>query len=109
LVPDISAETLNRVVLTVRKGAHLTEYAVLAGLLWCALPHPRSRAEPWRLAWAFAVAYAISDEWHQALVPGRTGSVADVALDAIGAAVGLLLIWCWRSRHRGEGIGPVAL
>jgi VanZ family protein len=74
-----------------RKGAHLTEYAVLGGLLYRALGR-----EP--LALAVGIAYAATDELHQHFVPGRHASPVDVAIDAVGVAVGML-IWL-RLRER---------
>ena len=68
-----------------RKLAHAAEYAVLAVLLWRALE------SGWAAFW-LAVAYAITDEIHQAFVPGRHMSPLDVAVDAAGAAVGLLFV-----------------
>jgi len=41
LFPHASAETIHGAVGLVRKCAHLTEYAVLALLLWRALRKPR--------------------------------------------------------------------
>jgi len=35
--------------------------------------------------------YGVSDEWHQSFVPGRDSSAGDVAKDAGGATVGVLL------------------
>jgi VanZ family protein len=67
-----------------RKGAHLTEYAVLGALLYRALGR-----EP--LALAAGIAYAATDELHQHFVRGRHGSPVDVAIDALGVAVGMLL------------------
>jgi VanZ family protein len=67
-----------------RKGAHLTEYAVLGGLLYRALGR-----EP--LALAAGIAYAATDELHQYFVRGRHASPVDVGIDAVGVAVGMLL------------------
>ena len=67
-----------------RKGAHLAEYAVLGGLLYRALGR-----EP--LALAAGIAYAATDELHQHFVRGRHASPVDVAIDALGVAVGMLL------------------
>jgi VanZ family protein len=67
-----------------RKGAHVTEYAVLGGLLYRALGR-----EP--LALAAGIAYAATDELHQHFVRGRHASPVDVAIDAVGVAVGMLL------------------
>ena len=72
--------------LILRKGAHLTEYAVLAVLLMRAIGHEAP-------ALACGVLYAASDEFHQAFVRGRHASPIDVAIDAVGLVVGLL---AWR-------------
>jgi VanZ family protein len=74
-----------------RKGAHLTEYAVLGGLLYRALGR-----EP--LALAAGIAYAATDELHQYFVRGRHASPVDVAIDAVGVAIGML-VWL-RLRER---------
>jgi len=34
-------------------------------------------------------AYALSDEWHQAYIPGRTSALTDVLIDSSGVALGL--------------------
>jgi VanZ family protein len=67
-----------------RKVAHVTEYAVLGGLLYRALGR-----EP--LALVAGIAYAATDELHQHFVRGRHASPVDVAIDALGVAVGMLL------------------
>src|SRR5437764_14803329 len=67
-----------------RKGAHLTEYAVLGALLYRALGR-----EP--LAVAVGLAYAATDELHQHFVHGRHASPVDVAIDAVGVAAGMLV------------------
>jgi VanZ family protein len=67
-----------------RKGAHVTEYAVLGALLYRALGR-----EP--LALALGLAYAATDELHQHFVHGRHASPVDVAIDAVGLAFGMLL------------------
>ena len=43
------------------------------------------------VAGAIALAVGIFDEVHQLSVPGREGSVSDVALDTVGIAIALLL------------------
>ena len=72
--------------LILRKGAHTTEYAVLAVLLVRAI----GREAP---ALALGVLYAASDELHQAFVRGRHASPIDVAIDTVGLLIGLLV---WR-------------
>lgn len=46
-------------------------------------------------AWAIAVVYGLTDEWHQSFVPGRTPDGRDVLADAAGAALGLGAAWAW--------------
>jgi VanZ family protein len=65
-----------------RKCAHMTEYAILAVLLLRA-----TSSYAWALG--LTVAYAASDEVHQLFVRGRHGSSVDVAIDAVGALIGL--------------------
>jgi len=74
----------SRLLTILRKGAHVTEYAVLGALLYRALGR-----EP--LALAVGIAYAATDELHQYFVRGRHASPVDVAIDAVGLAAGMLL------------------
>jgi hypothetical protein len=67
-----------------RKLAHAAEYAVLGALLARALRDPR-------LAAVVGMLYAVSDEVHQAFVPGRMGSPLDVVIDSIGVLAGVVL------------------
>ena len=48
------------------------------------------------IAIAVALAYAVSDEWHQSFVPGRTATPVDVAIDGIG--IGLAALTAGRTR-----------
>lgn len=53
-----------------------------------------------------AIAYALSDEYHQTLVPGRQGRLLDVAVDTAGICLAMLLDW--RLARRRELIPRVA-
>lgn len=85
LMPTASPEALTTAHFLIRKGAHVFEYAVLAGL--------------WRRglggAWAplgLALLTACFDELRQSFTPGRVGVIVDVVLDgaAATAALGLM-------------------
>jgi VanZ family protein len=58
-----------------------------AGARWAAV----SPSSGWR-AVVLASAYGVTDEVHQAFVPGRTSSVEDWAADTIGAVTGIVLV-----------------
>jgi VanZ family protein len=90
-VPDLGTG-LGGWDLVLRKLAHATEYAVLGALL------VRATARP-GLAFGLGVLYAISDEVHQVFVQGRDGSPIDVAIDAVGVAVGIVLWQSARARR----------
>ena len=80
----------------VRKTAHFAEYAALGGALLGHL-QARSLRRPLRRkelgAFALGTLYAASDELHQLFVPGRSGELRDVLLDALGVAAGVWLLW----------------
>jgi VanZ family protein len=79
--PDVGSGGVDYVV---RKVAHVTEYAVLGALLVRAT----RRELP---AFLLGVVYAASDEVHQHFVPGRHATPVDVAIDALGVALGVAL------------------
>ncbi|HMH41173.1 MAG TPA: VanZ family protein [Gaiellaceae bacterium] len=74
-----------------RKGAHVAEYAILGALIYRALGREA-------LGLAVGIAYAVTDEFHQRFVLGRHASPVDVAIDAVGLALGML-VWL-RLRER---------
>jgi VanZ family protein len=106
LSPHVSAERLQAWIFAARKWAHVTEYAILAMLLWRALRKPGDSVNGWswpaagRIAF-LAMLFAATDEFHQLFVPTRGASVVDVLIDTSGAVLGLLFVWVigrWRQR-----------
>ena len=94
--PDVSDATIASIQLIVRKCAHLTEYAILATLLYRAFYPYRPRA--FVLALIVAAIYAGLDEFHQSFVATRTASFRDVAIDCVGALAGLAIYSFFRNR-----------
>ncbi|HPT97265.1 MAG TPA: VanZ family protein [Armatimonadota bacterium] len=92
---------LEWVHLGIRKLAHFLEYAGLA-FLW-SLGFSRAGGCPGQAAFqrallASALA-AVIDEAHQAVCPERTGALADVLLDCMGAVSGGAIYRVWERRH----------
>lgn len=89
LFPHATPRQIRTAHMAVRKLAHFTEYLVLSLLLYRALrAGQRSRLAAACSAVAISGAYAISDELHQIIVPGRTAAAADCLIDVSGAAAG---------------------
>jgi VanZ family protein len=107
--PPTSEETVRRIQTVVRKTAHVSEYALLALLLWRARRRPiRSDPQPWgRREACFAIIcaslFAATDEWHQTFVPGRQGDPLDALLDTSGATIAMLAVRAWWNRRPGPG------
>lgn len=90
-VQSVGAPNLAEFIL--RKSAHLLLYGGLAFTLlaafWVLLP--------WRKGWSVALTatlvtvLAFVDEYNQQFREGRTPSLADVGIDLVGAALGLIL------------------
>lgn len=112
----VSADGIEWAHFLLRKAGHVSEYAVLAVLLRRALlptppsfPATKPTSRLARTGWmavGLATAFAASDEFHQAFVPSRGASVADVYLDAAGATLGVLVLGAWhwrRDRRRTRG------
>jgi VanZ like family len=68
--------------LGLRKLAHVSIYALLGALLLRALERELPSV-------AAGVAYAVSDEFHQHFIPGRSGAPLDVAFDTLGLVAGI--------------------
>lgn len=111
--PEQQAQLIVQMSWPIRKTAHATEYACLAISLvitcwqiaaWRHETREGARLCPRRVpfvgmtAFVIAVLYACSDEIHQLFIDGRAGQVADVLVDASGAAIGCLLmcLLMWR-------------
>jgi VanZ family protein len=90
----LSDRTLYLVNITIRKTAHLTEYAILTALSFRAIREDRRGfALRWALvALTITVCVASTDEFLQSFTPTRTSSPWDVALDTVGGTIALLLI-----------------
>jgi VanZ family protein len=73
---------------TFKKFAHVTVYGILTALLFGALRiHIKHQVYALLTAILVSVLYGCSDEWHQTFVPGRKGTLRDVAIDGVGAIV----------------------
>jgi len=77
-----------------RKTAHFLEYAILFVLFFRGFKNTTnfSSKKNFLMSFLFTVFYALTDEYHQTLVAGRTGRSLDIGIDSLGAAFGGLAI-----------------
>lgn len=78
----------------IRKLAHMTEFGILAVLIFVAIKHYtriQTTKQRYMIAWIATVCYAATDEFHQLFVPERSGNLFDVGVDATGALIALCI------------------
>jgi VanZ family protein len=86
----------------IKKGGHFLGYALLAVAYFWALPPRLPRGFRGVLSILMAMLFALSDEFHQSFVEGRTSSLRDVAIDTFGAAVAVALAAVYSSNSRSR-------
>ncbi|MEO8435113.1 MAG: VanZ family protein [Pyrinomonadaceae bacterium] len=97
--PNITDTGVAVIHSVVRKGGHLTEYAILALLAARAFSgsaHEGLRRRWFAAALGLVVLYSFSDEFHQSFVASRTASVFDCMIDIAG---GLAALVFYSRRH----------
>jgi hypothetical protein len=103
LRPGMSPGAIWIIHVLVRKCAHITEYTVLALLLWRALRSISSLRTKTSIVFGVVLLgcalVAASDEFHQTFVKSRTPSVRDVLLDIGGGFLGLMVCATFARRH----------
>lgn len=74
----------------VKKLGHITVYGILFFLTHRAF----GRGNKHRMVntFLFCICYAISDEYHQSYVPGRTPMVRDIGIDLIGMILSMYVL-----------------
>lgn len=101
--PDFTFVPLDWQTQAVSLLAHAVEYAILAGLWFMAASRTPALAGAWQglsrpavLALGVALLYALSDEFHQSFVPGRSADPVDLLADMAGAVI---VVWFLQRRR----------
>jgi len=75
--------------LIVKKGGHMTGYALLAiACFLAAYGDTKNMVRCAIISLCISIVYAASDEYHQSFTPDRFPSVIDVGIDTAGAIIG---------------------
>lgn len=75
----------------VRKLAHITEYIILAFLMYNVLHN--YNINDYKLVIILCIIYSCTDEFHQLFIPGRSGQIIDVLIDTIGIIIGTTIYY----------------
>ena len=93
IAPSVDQQLLTFLV---RKGAHIFAYFVLGILtfnaLWRVDLSKLKFNYPVGLSIIVCALYAVSDEFHQLFVSGRSGELRDIMIDSCAAIVGVVII-----------------
>ena len=93
IAPSVDQQLLTFLV---RKGAHIFAYFVLGILtfnaLWRVDLSKFKLNYPVGLSIIVCALYAVSDEFHQLFVSGRSGEIRDIIIDSCAATVGVFII-----------------
>lgn len=81
---------VNNLNLPLRKIMHFTEYLILSLLLLNALNKTNIKNK-YFITILTCFIYAITDEYHQTFITGRTGQFIDVLIDTTGSILGLII------------------
>lgn len=87
----ISSEFAEGISFVVRKAAHFTEYFILAGLITSTHGAFTNKNYNFSFILLMSVIIALSDEFLQGFVQGRSSEVRDVLIDFSGATLFLVI------------------
>ncbi|MFC4619184.1 VanZ family protein [Camelliibacillus cellulosilyticus] len=97
-----TADPYDFIEFMIRKLGHVMEYMVLSFVvLHIFLQITIRRALPYFISFLLSFYFALSDEWHQSFVAGRTGHLIDViTFDLCGILLGLIIGYWLRPKRR---------
>lgn len=98
IVPDFTElsaakqrEMIHNAQFIVRKLAHFTIYTTLGLFLSMAMSRRKFLSRQTLLTLTAGAVYAVSDELHQSLIPGRSCELRDVMIDTGGVLTGIVI------------------
>lgn len=92
---------LQNINIILRKGAHLFEFLILAILVaWVMVSYEITGRRAVVYVLFIVLLYAVSDEFHQLFVPGRTARVEDILIDFIGGIIGTVIFYTLKSKFK---------
>lgn len=98
IVPDFSIMAaakqsilIHNAQFIVRKAAHFTIYTVLGFVLSMSFGRRKFLTGQTAIALTAGALYAVTDELHQSLIPGRSCELRDIIIDSCGVFTGIVI------------------
>lgn len=91
LTENEKEEIIQKIEPFIRKLAHYAVY-IIGGILIYSFMNTFSMKRSFLFSQIIGTGYAITDEWHQYFIPGRSAQVSDILLDAVGVLTGIILV-----------------
>ncbi len=80
-----------------RKSAHFILYTLLGISVTCTVCLLKKESQKiWLISALIVALYAVSDEFHQLFVAGRSGEIRDILIDTAGGALGAGIVMIFR-------------
>lgn len=88
-------EIINGASFLIRKAAHFSIYALLGVFSFLTFYSYSKIKKTARLVISFFICFifAMSDEWHQTFIVGRSGEIRDVLIDSSGALIAIIILF----------------
>ena len=100
ITTETREEIQQSIFVPLRKSAHFFVYFVLGMLIYTLLKEYMPKYK-FRLSIVLVVLYAITDEFHQMFIPGRSASYIDVLIDTAGGLTGASVMAIrYKIKHR---------
>ena len=93
LTENEKEEIIQKIEPFVRKLAHYAIYMIGGILLYSFMnTFSMTMKRSFLFSQIIGTGYAITDEWHQYFIPGRSAQISDILLDAVGVLTGIILV-----------------
>ena len=93
LTENEKEEIIQKIEPFIRKLAHYAIY-IIGGILIYSFMNTFSMTmkRSFLFSQIIGTGYAITDEWHQYFIPGRSAQISDILLDAFGVLTGIIMM-----------------
>ena len=101
-LPSSRIPSYGPIDILIKKGGHALGYGLLGLSYYFALPKRLTKFYRAITALMMAILFALSDEYHQSFVQGRSSSLVDIFVDGVGATIAIVVGVSYSSNSRSN-------